>query len=296
MIAVPGALRETMAYWHGAAGERWVDALPALVQSVEGRLGVRCGRVLEGGAVSLVVEAVRSDGVPAVLKIAFRDAENATEPAALALLAGRRVVRLLAYDDEAHALLLERLSPGTPLLVTAANEDRVNLTAADLLPAVWITPPPGHPFPLLGDIAGEAAERLPGRAARSRIAVGQRLLDRAIAELTTLAASQPAAVLLHRDYHGLNILRHGDDWRIIDPKPLVGDRAFDLGCLIREHADEVMAGPRPAERIARRVALLSEALDVDRERAIGWAIGYGLVLGVDDWPALVEVLRLLAAM
>jgi streptomycin 6-kinase len=292
MIEVPGELREAMAYYHGPAGCAWCDALPELVAAVERRLDVRCGEPLAGGAVSFVAEATCRDGTQAVLKVALRDDENAAEPAALTLLEGRRVVRMLAYDEVGHALLLQRLDPGTPLALAEPDEDRALSIAADLLRDVWLAPPPGHPFPLLADVASGIAETLPARSAARH--VSRDLALRAVALLRDLAASEPEAVLLHRDYHGLNVLRHGEGWRIIDPKPVVGDRAFDLGCLIREDPGRVLADPHPTRRLARRVDLLCDALGTDRDRVVGWAVASGLWLGLDDWPEMVAVVDLLA--
>jgi streptomycin 6-kinase len=292
MIDVPADLRQAMVYWHGPAGAAWVEGLPAMVAGIEDRLGIRCGAPLEGGNVSLVCEATCADGTPAVLKVALRDSENDLEHRALQLLEGRRVVRMLAYDKAAHAILLERLDPATPLLEAVPDEDAANLIAADLLRDVWIRPPLRHRFRSLADLARVTAARLPERARTA--GVPKPLVDRARSDLRQLASSQGERVLLHRDYHRLNVLAHGDGWRIIDPKPLVGERAFDLGCLIRDDPDAVLADPRPAARLARRVDVLCEAVGVDRDRALGWAVGYGLELGLDDWPEMLAVVQLLA--
>jgi streptomycin 6-kinase len=296
MIEVPEELRTAMVYWHGPAGATWIERLPAVVEGLERKFGVRCERVLEGGAVSLVADVRCDDGSPAVLKVAYRDSENNTEPDALRLLGGRRVVRLLAYDRESHGMLLERLEPGTPLLAVVPDEEAANEVAAELLPDIWVTPPRRPRFPSLDRIASHVADRLPMRVAIAPDPRARALLGRARSDLRELAKSQPRRVLLHRDYHRLNVLQHGDGWRIIDPKPVVGDPAFDLGCLIRDDPDAVLAEAYPARRLARRVDQLCEALAVDRERALGWAVGYGLELALDDWPEMLEVVDLLAGL
>jgi streptomycin 6-kinase len=293
MIDVPADLRQNIVYWHGPAGAAWIEGLPAMVAGVEERLRIRCDRVLDGGEVSLVAEVTCADGTPAILKVALRDSENDLEHHALALLAGRRVVRMLAYDKAAHAILLERLEPGTSLRAAVPDEETGFQIAAELLPDIWIRPPLRHRFRDIADLARVTAGRLPARARASSVKPSGDLVDRAVSDLRALAVDRTDRVLLHRDYHRLNVLAHGDGFRIIDPKPVIGDRAFDLGCLFRDDADSVLADPQPARRLARRVDLLCELLAVDRERALSWAVAWGLELALDDWPEMLRVVELL---
>ena len=97
-----------------------------------------------------------------------------------------------------------------------------------------------------------------------------------------LAADEPARVLLHQDFHGANVLRSGDGWRAIDPKPLVGDPAFDAASLLRDRRDSLRDDPRAERRVRRRLDLLSEALELDRERMRLWGIAHALAWGVSD--------------
>src|SRR5262245_37003128 len=55
-------------------GAEWLDRLPRLTAECAAEWQLRLGPALEGGNVSLVVAAERSDGRPAVLKINFPDA------------------------------------------------------------------------------------------------------------------------------------------------------------------------------------------------------------------------------
>src|SRR5207247_1343548 len=40
------------------------------------------------------------------------------------------------------------------------------------------------------------------------------------------------ATLVHGDFHHHNLLRHGDGWVVIDPKPMVGEPEFDVATLL----------------------------------------------------------------
>ena len=89
-------------------------------------------------------------------------------------------------------------------------------------------------------------------------------------------------VLLHQDFHGGNVLSSGDEWIAIDPKPLAGERAFDVASLLRDRRDELARDPHPARRVARRFDQLAEALELDRERMRGWGIVHTLAWGFED--------------
>ena len=56
-----------------------------------------------------------------------------------------------------------------------------------------------------------------------------------------LAQSQGEQVVLHQDLHGGNVLRaERSPWLAIDPKPLVGEREFDLASLIRDTRERIV--------------------------------------------------------
>jgi streptomycin 6-kinase len=123
----------------------------------------------------------------------------------------------------------------------------------------------------------------------------RRLLDEALAAAAELAPSQREQVVLHQDLHGGNVLRAGrEPWLAIDPKPVVGEREFDLASLIRDRRWSI------DERIVRRrLDLLSGELGLDRDRMRRWALLHALAWGVDEegaWPEMVACARWLAEM
>ena len=103
------------------------------------------------------------------------------------------------------------------------------------------------------------------------------MLDRAEGLYAELSASQGPRVLLHGDLHHYNILedaRRG--WLAIDPKGVLGERAFEAGAMLRNPLGE-MRQFADAAIISRRTAILTELLGLDRQRILGWAFSQAVL-------------------
>lgn len=286
-----------LGWWRGEpGGARWLDELPALVAACAERWKLRLGAPFEPARIALVVPATLRSGEEAVLKVNFPEPESEQEPDALAHWDGSGAVRLLGRDDERRALLLERCRPGTQLWATA-DEDAANAVAASVLRQLRRSPPDPHPYRLLAAEAERWADELPRRWRALGHPFEQALLDEAVSACRELGPDPVEPSVLHQDLHGGNVLRAGHGWVAIDPKPLVGDPAFDVASLLRDR--RWLLGEQGAGRRVRlRLDLLAADLGLDRERARRWGIAHALAWGVDGTGAdesLVESARLLAA-
>ena len=222
--------------------------------------------------VSHVVPVRRDDGTDAVLKIQFPHRECVHEAEALRRWSGVGAIRLLDHDADHHALLLERCRPGDHL-ATVGNEAALDVFV-DLLPRLWI--PAVGPFDALTDEAVRWCERLAAAPPQNREA--EDLVDSAVALLRDLATSTTESVLLHQDLHADNVLASvREPWLAIDPKPLVGDRAFSVAPIVRSSE----LGTDRSDVLYRLDRLCSD-LDLDRGRAIGWTVGQTVAWRVDS--------------
>ena len=85
--------------------------------------------------------------------------------------------------------------------------------------------------------------------------------------------------------HGGNVLLDATrGWLAIDPKPLVGERAFDCASLVRDRRTELMRDPHPLARIRRRLDQFAEELALDRERIRGWGVVHAVAWGGEGGP------------
>jgi streptomycin 6-kinase len=289
-LTIPENLARDIGSAGSAARMAWLQGLPDDVERLTARWSLTIGEPYRpGGSCSWVAPVATSAGEQLVLKVAWAHEEAMHEADGLRAWDGVGAVRLHAEERSAHtsAMLLERCVPGATLGEIEVGP-RQDLVVAGLLQRLWITPPADRPFRPLELMceqwareAEEALERRPGTlepaVAREGIAMFREL---------SKTPSRPA--LLCTDLHAENVLAAGrEPWLAIDPKPYVGDPAYDplqhmLNCPERLHDD-----PRGlASRMARLTGL-------DPERVSAWLFAR-CVQESPDAPQLAGVAKRLA--
>jgi len=264
----------------------WLAQLPGTVRDLQQLWSLTIDTPLDGDEVSCswVVPVILADRANAVLKISMPHMEGQHEIQGLRFWNGDPTVRLLASDDDLGAMLLERCAPGTALRVLPEGDQ--DIVIARLLRRIWRVPSAPHPFrPLSSMIAywsDETLARAEHWADAGLVREGLRLLE----ELSQTAPSHP---LLATDLHAGNVLRaEREPWLVIDPKPFVGDPAYDatqhlLNCSARLRS-------RP-ENTIRRVA---DLLEIDRERVQLWTFARAAAEPRDDWKDDWDLARAIA--
>ena len=243
--------------------------LPAVVAALCERFALaRIGAPFPGGWVGYVVPAERDDGTAAVLKVSLTDEEHAREADALARWAGDGAVRLLDRVTEPNAMLLERCRLGTSLLDHPDRDAAISL-ACRLLRRLEVPLDTAQPFLAVTELARRYRTWIPAEFVRLGRAFDARLADEAAALCAAFARDTSPPHLVNRDFHHGNVLAaEREPWLAIDPKPLVGERAFDTGHLLRD----LIPDPLEPGRVGRLVARLADELELARERVRGWAL------------------------
>lgn len=208
----------------------------------------------------------------AVVKVAWEgDDESLHEPDALELWGGDGAVRLI--DRHGRAVLEQRAMPGTDLALLPERE--ATAVAVDLATRLWRPAQP--PFRAVVGAVGEWLARAERQG--SELAP---LAARLLAEL-----DPSADWVVHGDFHHHNILRHGDGYVAIDPKPYLGDREYDVPAFLWNPVGHRLDDPDLLER--RIAAFVAVGLSDFRIRA--WTVIRGAYLR----PALAKPIRALAS-
>ena len=273
------ALGETRRTGSEGADE-WLEKLPELARQAVDQRELTVERVqAPGGRSSLVLLVRRTDGTPAVLKLAPERARPESERAALAHWDGRGAVRLLNPGDTHGVLLLERLQPD--LSVRSLPEAKALLEAAGTLRRLWVEPPAGHVFETVAERTGRQAEAMRAAAGDEAGAEVGALVDAALEARDELLAGPPEARLLHGTFRQSKVLAgERAPWLAVGPDPVVGECAFDLARLVRDRVEDLIASPSGPSITRRRVKRLAESLEVDQERLRGWTLFRAVESGV----------------
>ena len=124
------------------------------------------------------------------------------------------------------------------------------------------------------------------------------ILEQAAATARHLFAEPRDIAVLHGDIHHGNILDFGSQgWLVIDPKGLLGERAFDFVNILRNPDAGIALRPG---RFSRQVTIVAGATGLNRVRLLQWTLAFaGLsaawILGDGDEPRLDLAVAELAA-
>jgi streptomycin 6-kinase len=276
MHPVPeGFARAIVEVW-GDEGAAWLRRLPEVVDSYARRWGLVVGPPFEPLSYNYVAPATRVDGVEVVLKLGVPRDEIRREIAALRLYAGEGAARVVDADDSACVVLLERLRPGR-MLSTLADDERATTIAGQVVRRLWRPVPPDHQFLRLEEWF-DGFRDLRRRFGGETGPLDARLVEEAETLSRELLASTTSPVLLHGDFHHLNVLSaERESWLAIDPKGIVGDPAYDTGPLFYNALPDKLDPSDLRRLLARRVDVLSEVVGLDRARVLGWGVAQAVL-------------------
>jgi len=254
---------EQVAVACGSDPERleWLRRLPTTVNDLSQRWRLHVGAPIQGSDASCSwVAPVRQGRRRAVLKLGMPHLEARDELQGLRFWDGDPTVHLLDADGDANAMLLEACEPGHSLRSRPEREQDVVI--AGMLRRLWRRPGFGHSFrPLAVQTAFWSAETANDRHRwpdAGQVEEGLTLFER-------LSQASPTDVLLATDLHAGNVLSATRrPWLVIDPKPFVGDRAYDATQHLLNCRDRLRAEPRDTVR------RFSDRVEVDAERIRLW--------------------------
>jgi streptomycin 6-kinase len=272
-FSIPAGLAASCAELPVGAG--WLARLPSLVRDVAERWSLTLSDPFDSGDVSCswVARAVRAGGTPAVLKLGMPHMEGEDELLGLRFWNGDPTVQLIESDETLNAMLLERCDPGTTL--RSSPEVEQDIVIAGLLQRLWRDPPPKSPFRPLAMMLAHWSDET--RAAPEQWSDAG-LVNEALQLFVDLPATAPRNVVLATDLHAGNVLRaQREPWLVIDPKPFVGDPAYDATQHLFNCRERMREDPLGT---IRRVA---DLLGVDHERVRLWTFARAASEPKDVW-------------
>ena len=242
-------------------GAAWLERLPGTIRDLAHRWSLTVEAPFDDEvSASWVAPVGLADGSAAVLKLGMPHMEAEHELQGLRFWDGDATVRLLDADESLNAMLLEHCKPGTVL--RSLPEPEQDVVIADLLRRLWRTPSEPHPFRPLSSLVShwsaetvEEEERWPDPGI---VREGLRLFRQ-------LSCTASTDVLLATDLHAGNVLQaEREPWLVIDPKPFVGDPAYDA----TQHLFNCAARLRSDPHLT--ICHFADLLGLDHERVRLW--------------------------
>lgn len=256
-----------------AGATEWLANVPVLVDTLSVEWGFTVDHGFADGTEAFVAAVTMADGSDAVLKLLIprEDGYENHEITVLQLANGDGCAALLRSDPERRALLLERLGPsvhdlGLPL---AQRHEILCATALNF----W------RPAPDSGLRSGaEKGQWLIDSIRTLWVELGQPCSQAAIdlavecAHRRIAAHDDQRSVLVHGDVHEWNTLQAGDGFKLIDPDGLIAEPEYDLGIIMREDADELLAAPSVVEASWQRAQWLADRCGLDAIATWEWGV------------------------
>ncbi|MCC2308154.1 aminoglycoside phosphotransferase family protein [Cellulomonas chengniuliangii] len=276
------------------AGAEWLAALPRLVEAAARRWGLAVGEPFQDGSAAWTAPARTPEGRAVVLKVVMPHDEARHEAAVLRAWQGHGAVTLVAHDPGDWALLLEQVVPGTPMTASTTPAAELLGAAAAVHRALLAAPVVGlADLPAMADVCRAWSEGLTDRAGRAAaegdLDLDGTLVERAHHLLDELPGTTGHHAVVHGDLNPGNLLLGLDgEWVAIDPKPMVGDPAYDLWPLL-EQVDPPFRAADPARLLRERTALLSDRTGLDPRRVAGWALARSVESALWRWDRLGDI-------
>lgn len=204
---------------------------------------------------------VRRAGAAAMLKVSS-DPEERAGGAVMAWWDGDGAAPVLAHEGEALLLLRATGADDLPTLSRSGADDRALQVLCE---AVARLHRPRPQPPRLPSLRAWFASLDAAQGADPRLGEAWRTAER-------LLSAPQDVVVLHGDIHHENVLDFGAaGWLAIDPKGIVGERAYDYANIFRNPDAATALAPG---RMAGRLAAVSRMASLEPSRLLGWIVAH----------------------
>lgn len=222
METVPIGARRRLVDHYGPAVDRWLDAVPGLLDAVAARWHLRIDRFHDAGCASIIAVVTTADGEELLLKAWYDRGRYARELGALGTWPTHLVPRVVHHADDlaiaAMTVVGGRLSGGD------RPTDEYEMVASGLA-ELHAGNAEQEIFPALDDYLADVVLPRVGRRLRT---LGSDLPAAWTGLFPRSSSGGRTTVLLHGDLYRENVLFDSGPWPVfIDPLPMRGDPAYD---------------------------------------------------------------------
>jgi streptomycin 6-kinase len=281
-VVVPERVR-LRAEQSGPQSRQWLKDLPRLIAELEYAWELSIGPPLWGGSSAYVAPVQMASGT-AVIKIDMPSPDRPggfqQERDTLLRANGCGYVRILQFDNERRALLLEKL--GRSMQESQLQPEQAITLLCKTLKQAWLVPAGMeqtlHPLEYKAQTLAQLIYDLWDRLARP---CSENLVSQALEfARRRIDAFDPArCVVVHGDPHPANALLAGfsltgveSDYVFVDPEGFFCEPEYDLGVIMRDWNEELLATADPLALAHSYCQLLARESGLDE--AMIWEWGF----------------------
>jgi streptomycin 6-kinase len=243
-------------------GDEFYERVLQSIEVYADRWGLSTFQLIPSYSANLVFRCVSAKYGNAVLKLGNPSSrEIAAEYHALREYDGRRFCTVFEADLEHGVMLEECVQPGTPLRDEDSLDKRLSVFSA-LYQGLHVPPMNADLYPTYTGWVERITAYMSKREDCKELYLYMRKAQDICASVTAL---YPQRMLLHGDFHHDNILlgREGE-YRIIDPKGVVGDPVFDVPRFILNEFDEELTEDT-YKKISNIISVLEKSLEIPED-------------------------------
>lgn len=214
---------------YGQKGRAWLDGLSTNIQRMAALWDLNDLKPYENLSYNYVLSGYQKT-TPVVLKLSLDTPGLNQEAEALQAFAGHGAVSLLAKEE--GVLLLQRASPGQSLKTSSCDPGQKAIAiACSTMKRLHQAPlPRQHTFPHIKECLAYLDQEWD---------IPKSHLHKARTLKNVLLNTSNEEVLLHGDLHRDNILSHGAEWLVIDPKGLIGYPINEVWAFVEEPSKDL---------------------------------------------------------
>jgi len=253
----------------GERGDSWLNSLPGIIAELEEQWNVTAGRHFRNLSYNYVANTLLPDGKAAVLKLGLPldDVEIYGEAGYLQAVNGDGAAKLLEFDRERQAILIERVVPGSNLKSVYKKDQPAAVRAAINVQKRTLRPLPTN----LGNFI-QLDDWFDGLKRAIGTTFPQDYASKALELYAELSVDRTTTRLIHGDLHHDNILSaKREPFLVIDPKGIVGHPGYDIGVFLNNHHDWLEWNTQLEGKLDRSVAEFADAFDLADSVVRKWA-------------------------
>jgi streptomycin 6-kinase len=248
----------------GSVGEKWLNSLPSIIKTLSQYWSLTNIKPVTNMSWNYVATAIQKNTTPVAVKISCDKQLIQDEYKVLKYYNGHGAIKILDFNTEHNALLLEQAVPGCSL----KEYHPLNIKYTINIYAQVIKKLASSSLYDINYIHASKWCQAINRIKDQRI--DKHFIGKAKELKTLLLETAQNEYICHGDLHLENIIRNKKNWLVIDPKGIIGEMAFEAAAFDIISKDEMRNALAVPKLILSRATALAQALNLDLNRLLAW--------------------------